>query len=60
MKGRRPPCIRAATFDRESMHFHLPAFMLAELDGTFGFGLCFHLDNSSDSLFTLRPIRPAR
>ena len=35
-------------FDSQGMRFHLPAFLLAELDGTFGFSLCFHLAYSTD------------
>lgn len=30
-------------FDAKGMRFHLPAFMLADIDGEFGFNLSFHL-----------------
>jgi hypothetical protein len=30
-------------FDAEGMRFHLPAYLLADLDGTYGFGMAFTL-----------------
>ncbi len=30
-------------FDAEGMRFHLPAFLLADLDGVYEFGMAFHL-----------------
>ncbi len=30
-------------FDAEGMRFHLPAFLIADLDGVYEFGMAFHL-----------------
>jgi len=35
-------------FDAEGMRFHLPAFLLAELQGEFGYNLMFHLAQHTD------------
>lgn len=35
-------------FDPEGMKFHLPAFMIAEIKGEYGFGMSFALTNLSD------------
>jgi hypothetical protein len=43
-------------FDAAGMRFHLPAFLIAELDGSYGFGIVFHLvglDDYSLGKFTL-------
>jgi hypothetical protein len=34
-------------FDAEGMRFHLPAYLIADLDGTYGFGMAFTLTQSS-------------
>jgi tetratricopeptide (TPR) repeat protein len=39
-------------FDAEGMRFHLPAYLLAELDGTYGFCLIYRL-TSGDERFAL-------
>jgi len=33
-------------FDAEGMRFHLPAYLLADLEGTYGFGMAFTLTQS--------------
>jgi hypothetical protein len=33
-------------FDAEGMRFHLPAYLIADLDGTYGFGMAFSLTQS--------------
>ncbi|MGQ0799279.1 MAG: DUF6714 family protein [Pseudomarimonas sp.] len=35
-------------FDAEGMRFHLPAYLLADLDGLYGFGMTFCLTNISE------------
>ena len=40
-------------FDAEGMRFHLPAFLLADLDGTFDFDMDFHLTRCPDERFIL-------
>ncbi len=43
-------------FDAEGMRFHLPAFLIADLEGTFLHGVIFHLcytENDNLSLFNL-------
>ncbi len=35
-------------FDAEGMRFHLPAFLIADLDGTYGHGMAFHLAHVHD------------
>lgn len=45
-------------FDAEGMRFHLPAYLIADLDGTYGFGMAFMLtqvtqSSSGDERFAL-------
>jgi len=35
-------------FDAEGMRFHLPAYLIADLDGGYGFGMAFTLTQSSN------------
>lgn len=35
-------------FDPEGMRFHLPAFLIADLQGTYNFGMAFCLSQSND------------
>ena len=44
-------------FDSEGLRFHLPAFMLAELAGEFGFDLFFHLEYDHADRFALLDVR---
>ena len=48
-------------FDPEGMRFHLPAYMIAELRGEYGFGMSFrltHLDTHGRSYFSaLSPVQ---
>ena len=39
-------------FDAEGMRFHLPAYLLADLHGDYGFGITFRLTNLSDHCLT--------
>lgn len=40
-------------FDAEGMRFHLPAYLIADLDGNYGFGMAFHLTQCPDERFSL-------
>lgn len=40
-------------FDAEGMRFHLPAYLIADLDGSYGFGVAFHLACCPDERFVL-------
>ena len=40
-------------FDADGMRFHLPAFMLAELDGNSNGGVVFHLSHLNDYILSM-------
>ena len=40
-------------FDAEGMRFHLPAYLIADLNGNYGFGMAYHLIQCPDERFSL-------
>ncbi len=47
-------------FDAEGMRFHLPAYLLADLRGDYGFGMAFCLTQTSDCGRYFRLLSPAQ